>query len=308
MSTQDNRASVADGRGTWRKEYHTMGLMRIGRPRRALRILGSWLTAGVLIGTQLAIPVAQAAQTAPAAAPAVALAAVAQTSTIKLAVTAARTEPRALGGVGVTKGDAVTKYKWMINEDNTGTTVQRDANPGSGCSSQDVGYPDSCKWTSIAGLASSAPVAAQGDETTLNGTTGIASLKPGRYLISVLADGFKLDGAPFTVPMDVPGVVEVPLQPSPLPTATIKAQVFADVTGANGPVRPGRGRPARIRRVHHRLHRPGDHRRLRQPPVHRVRLHRREPQRVYGPRRDQPGPGAGLRADRHPHGRQVPVG
>ena len=64
-------------------------------------------------------------------------------------------------------------------------------------------------------------------------------MKPGRYLISVLADGFKLDGTPFTVPMDEPGVVEVPLQPTPLSTATIKAQVFADVTGANGQYDPG---------------------------------------------------------------------
>ena len=31
---------------------------------------------------------------------------------------------------------------------------------------QDAGYPDSCKWASIAGLKSSAPVVAQGDETT----------------------------------------------------------------------------------------------------------------------------------------------
>ena len=218
-----------------------MGQLRFGRPGGAVRIVGSWLAAGVLIGTQLAVPVAQAAQTvAPAAvAQTVAPAAVAQTSAIRLAVKAARTEPRALGGVGVTENDAITTYKWMINEDNTGTTVQRNANPGSGCSSQDANYPDSCTWTSIAGLASGAPVAAQGDETTLNGTTGISSLAPGRYLISVVADGFKLDGTPFTVPMDAPGIVEVPLQPTPLPTATIKAQVFADAAGANGQFDPG---------------------------------------------------------------------
>ncbi len=111
------------------------------------------------------------------------------------------------------------------------------SSPGSGCSSQDAGYPDSCKWASIAGLASSAPVVAQGDETTFP-AAGL-SLDPGRYLVSVLADGFKLDGTPFQIPMESPGTVVVPLQPLPLPTATIKAQVFADVTEANGQFDPG---------------------------------------------------------------------
>ena len=172
MSTHDSRASVADGRHlTRKKEHQAMGQLRFGRPRRARRILGSWLAAGVLIGTQLAVPVAQAATTS-GATQAVAPAAVAQTSTIKLAVKAARTEPRAPGGL-VTEGVAITTYKWIINEDNTGTTVQRNALPGSGCSSQDPGYPDSCGWTSIAGLASSAPVAAQGDQSAFAGRRAV---------------------------------------------------------------------------------------------------------------------------------------
>ena len=137
----------------------------------------------------------------------------------------------------MTAGDAITAYTWMINEDNTGTTSQRNPNPGSGCSPADAGYPDSCAWTSVAGLRSSAPVVAQGDETTLDGSTGI-TLPAGRYLISVMADGFKLDGTHFSVPAD-PGLIEVPLQPLPLPTATATAEVFADVTSANGQYDPG---------------------------------------------------------------------
>ena len=205
---------------------------QFGRPRRTLRFLGMWVASAVLVTTQLALPVA-AAPAAPAA-PARQAAPAAPTSTITLAVTAARTEDLA----GVTLGDPVTSYKWIINEDNTGTTEQRNALPGSGCSPQDAGYPGSCNWASIAGLRSSAPVVAQGDQTTLNGTDDI-TLAPGRYLISVLADGYKLDGTPFTIPMEAPGVVAVPLQPLPLPSATIKAQVFADVTEANGQFDPG---------------------------------------------------------------------
>jgi uncharacterized repeat protein (TIGR01451 family) len=249
MSTQDNRASVTGRRRSTRsEEYQAMGHSRFGRPRGAFRRLGSWLAAGMLVGTQLAAPVAQAAPIPAAAAPAAAPSALVNpTSTITLAVKAARTETKAFGGAGVHEGDAVTSYKWIINEDNTGENTTRNANPGSACSAwldaahtqPNTAYPDSCRWTSIAGLASSAPVAAQGDETTLNGTTGISTLKPGRYLISILADGYKLDGTPFTVPMEAPGVVDVPLQPVPLPTATIKAQVFADVTGTNGQYDPG---------------------------------------------------------------------
>jgi uncharacterized repeat protein (TIGR01451 family) len=198
----------------------------------------SGLVAALLVGTQLLAPVVQATvRPAPAARSTAADALVNPTSTITLDVKAARTEPRALGGDGVNVNDPITTYKWMINLDNTGTTTQRSANPGSGCSSQDPGYPDSCHWASVAGLASSAPVIAQGDDTTFP-AAGL-TLAPGRYLVSVLADGFKLDGTPFTIPMESPGAVVVPLQPLPLPTATIKAQVFADVTEANGQFDPG---------------------------------------------------------------------
>ena len=67
---------------------------------------------------------------------------------LTLDVTSARTEPRALGGAGVTEGDAVDSYKFIINEDNTGTTAQRTA--AGACSRQRrPGYPPSCHWPSI---------------------------------------------------------------------------------------------------------------------------------------------------------------
>jgi uncharacterized repeat protein (TIGR01451 family) len=203
------------------------------------------------IGRRLAAVLATAAfiaSTLTSLVPIVAVAPVAKaasTNTVTLAVVSARTEPRALGGDGVAEGQAVDHYKWMINLDNTGTNVTRDAKPGSACSAwidaahtqPNPAYPTSCSWSSVAGLASSAPVMAQGDETTLNGATGI-TLPDGKYLISVLADGFKLDGTPFILPAS-DGVVTVPLQPLPLPTTTIKAEVFSDVTEANGQYDPG---------------------------------------------------------------------
>ena len=174
--------------------------------------------------------------------------AAATTNTLTLHVQSARAEPRAFGGAGVEEGAPIGAYTFIINEDNTGTTTQR--TPADGCSPASAGYPDSCNWASIAGLAGSAPIAvyngsnpgefgfAQGDQTLLNGTTGL-NLPDGRYLISVLADGYKIDGAHFTVPLTTPGLVTVEMQPTPLPTATIRAQIFADTTEANGQLDPG---------------------------------------------------------------------
>ena len=61
----------------------------------------------------------------------------------------------------------------------------------------------------------------------------MANLPDGRYLISVLADGYKIDGAHFTVPLADPGLVTVELQPNPLPDSTLRAQVFADIAPTN---------------------------------------------------------------------------
>ncbi len=210
------------------KRDHVHPVRRVMR-RLAVSWMAVLMAAGTMTGVVAPVPAALAA-----------------TNTVTLRVESARTEPRALGGHGVTAGDAITAYKWMINLDNTGSNTTRDAKPGSPCSAwtnaahttPNAAYPGSCSWTSIAGLASSAPVVAQGNEKDLNGTAGL-SLPGGRYLISVMADGFKLDGTPFTLPDPGTGLVTVPLQPTPLPTATVKGQVFADVTEANGQYDPG---------------------------------------------------------------------
>ncbi len=129
----------------------------------------------------------------------------AATSSLTLSVISARSEPRAFGGTGVTKGDSITEFKYIINIDNTGTTQQR--TPADGCSpSGGMEYPASCDWTSIAGVAGSSPVYTQGDQSDF--ATGM-NLPDGRYLISVLADGYKLDGAHFTMPLEGSGLVTV---------------------------------------------------------------------------------------------------
>ncbi len=135
---------------------------------------------------------------------------------------------------GISKGDPITQFKYIINIDNTGTTVQRNPEPGSGCSPLDAGYPASCKWVSIAGVASSSPILTQGDESDF--ASGGIMLPEGDYLISVLADNYKIDGAHFRVPLPDPvdgANVTVQMQPYDLPDATIQAEVFEDVAPTN---------------------------------------------------------------------------
>jgi hypothetical protein len=128
-------------------------------------------------------------------------------------------------------------FKYLINLDNTGTTAQR-PDPVTGalppaCTPADANYPLDCRWTSM-GVPGSAPVVTQGDQADF-GPSGIPpSLPDGRYLVTVLADtGYKMDGAHFTV-AGGPVTVEVRMQPWDLPTATIQAAVFEDISPVNG--------------------------------------------------------------------------
>lgn len=153
----------------------------------------------------------------------------AATDTLLLKVISANDSPT----YGISKGDPITQYKYIINIDNSGTTEQRSPDPGTGCSPADAGYPLSCHWVSIASVASSSPIYTQGDQSDFG--SGF-TLPPGRYLISVLADGYKIDGAHFTVPLPDPvdgANVIVQMQPYDLPDATIQAEVFEDVAPTN---------------------------------------------------------------------------
>jgi hypothetical protein len=150
--------------------------------------------------------------------------ALAQTSTIHLIVV----------GAGMPPGPVINNFQYMINIDNTGTTTQRSPDPGTGCSPQDAGYPDSCHWVSVAGAVSSSPIFTQGNQDDFNGVNGNGiTLPDGRYLVSVLADGYKIDGAHFSVPLEGNGDVIVQMQPYDLPDATIQAEVFEDVAPTN---------------------------------------------------------------------------
>ena len=86
------------------------------------------------------------------------------------------------------------------------------------------------RWASPA----RSPIFTQGDQDDF--AAGLVDrAADGRYLISVLADGYKLDGEHFTMPLgDRATSSTVHLKPPPLPDATIQAAVFEDISPVNG--------------------------------------------------------------------------
>ncbi len=153
-------------------------------------------------------------------------------SIVSLSVVSARTEANHPGGP-VTIGDPITEYKYLINIDNTGNPFQ---NRNDGCHPDNPGYPDSCDWPSIRTVPGAAPIVVQGNQDDFNGVNGSGiNLPPGKYLISVIAADYKLDGKHFTVPGNgSPVNVEVGMHPHPLPAATMRIKVFEDISPVNG--------------------------------------------------------------------------
>ncbi len=155
----------------------------------------------------------------------------ATTNTLTLRVVSARTEPRAFDDAGVNEGDPINSYKFLINVDNTGdpfdeTDCYAYLDPPAN-TIRNPNYPDGCDWPGVHTTPGWSPIVTQGTEADLNGTTGI-NLPPGNYLISVMADGYKVDGEHFTVPLAAPGLITVAAQPLPLPTSSMVIKVFND--------------------------------------------------------------------------------
>ncbi|MBL8055327.1 MAG: IPT/TIG domain-containing protein, partial [Anaerolineales bacterium] len=229
------------------------------------------LAVGTGPGPLAALPAQAAAPAAPVEQ------AAAGSTTLRLSVVSARTVTAAEvtppagtgpnGRVAINAGAAVSApYRWIINQDNTGDPFQprfpdcspyyeSATTPGQpDFSRPNPNYPASCNWPSIRGQQAYAPIVAQGTEAMLNTTAGVAGLPDGRYLISVSADGFKLDGAHFLVrngliyPSEATptalndayaapapnGLITVAVQPLPLPTSTLRAKLFRDTSIVNG--------------------------------------------------------------------------
>ncbi|RCG28619.1 hypothetical protein DQ384_23000 [Sphaerisporangium album] len=143
--------------------------------------------------------------------------------------------------VSARTGDPVTSYKFLVTKDDTGDPAHpRDAAclPGSGA--PETSYPKTCDWPSThtftGGAGGAGNLVTQGTEAEFSETTGL-NLPEGKYMVSVVADGFKIDGGWVTVPSPERGPLTVRLQPDPLPLAQIRVTVFED-NATNGQFDP----------------------------------------------------------------------
>jgi hypothetical protein len=142
-----------------------------------------------------------------------------------------------VGGVSHA-GDAIAAYKWMINADDTGDPgtigdqgTQRclpNTTAGGATAATATSYADTCPWPSVRNTAGAAPIVAQGNQDDLNAAKPLSGLPVGKYLISVTADGFKIDGQHFTVASGSSQLVAVRMNATPLPLSTLRLQVFND--------------------------------------------------------------------------------
>ncbi|TDU83304.1 SdrD B-like protein [Kribbella voronezhensis] len=201
----------------------THQLTSMGRSLRALVVVS--LLAAVLSAAQLAGTARPAAAAGP--------------GSLTLHVASARSVNSGPGFVH--ENDPVTQYKWLINVDDTG-------NPGTAANqltdrclpstapggSSDPDYADTCPWPSTRNTSGFAPIVAQGTEADLNDTKALDNLPAGKYLISVTADGFKIDGQHFTVSSGATTHTVVRMNPTPLPLTTLRIQVFNDNLPVDG--------------------------------------------------------------------------
>lgn len=180
---------------------------------------------GAVAGGLLLVSYAVVTQLPAAAAP--------TTGSITLKVSSART-------VGpppqVQKGDPVTSYRWLISADDVGDPHDAPAHclpPRAGVASS-PDFADHCQWPSIRYTPGAIAVVAQGDQADLAAGKALGELPNGRYLISVTADGYKIDGAHFTVTGGQTSAVAVTMQPYPLPLGSIRIRVFNDNIPVDG--------------------------------------------------------------------------
>jgi hypothetical protein len=173
---------------------------------------------------------------------------------VQRAPLAAPTNTLTIQVVDAVSAAPITNYKFMINEDNTGDprlNATNDPTQPRFPECDPAITPDlaGCNWPSIRAAPGAAPIVTQGDQTLFSGGLDLGpylNANPGasKFLISVVAGGYKIGGKHFSVcttpPACLPGDLDdanplvVELVPDPLPLATMRIQVFEDNTSPNG--------------------------------------------------------------------------
>jgi len=142
----------------------------------------------------------------------------------------------------ITAGSSVATYQYAIVAEDTGNPAdsmahclpQVPASTGFTGQAGDPAFPSNCEWPSVRTTSAAMHVVAQGDQTDFATPTATIALDPGRYLVSVMADGYRLDGAHFTVTSGQTSAVDVAMDPLPVPLGTIRLHAFQDTAPVDG--------------------------------------------------------------------------
>ena len=160
----------------------------------------------------------------------------------------------------ITKGDRIAEFKWLVNDDSgTGDpslTVQNvaDCLPSRAAVTPEVAQANAalaiyqtagtgnlanCPWPSVHASDGHAAVVASGDQSNV---ANLANLPDGKYLVSVTALNYKIDGVHFEVRSaalysvndEVGANFIVRMNPLPKKTATVRIHVYNDNASTNG--------------------------------------------------------------------------
>ena len=151
----------------------------------------------------------------------------------------------------ILRGQRITEFQWLVNEDSTGDPTN-DATTAALCAPVRAGGVvgadgrelSDCPWPSVHAVKGHADVVGSGTEGDVD---RLAQLPAGRYLLSVTASGFKIDGVHFEVGaghvlLSVNDVAVgeprsrfiVRMNPLPKKTATLRVHVYNDNASTNG--------------------------------------------------------------------------
>jgi hypothetical protein len=116
-------------------------------------------------------------------------------------------------------------------------------NPTTECDKSTPGYPDDCDWPSIRTIKATAPIYTSGDHNEWNSTKPLFIQHSGKYMVTVMAQGYKLCGGYFEVDTNATNLmttdVYMACQEHPLPLGIIRLFVFNDSMPCNGQYDPG---------------------------------------------------------------------
>jgi hypothetical protein len=132
--------------------------------------------------------------------------------------------------------DPPKTYKWLLVEDDVGTYDGDLGQPNHPCNIMEMStnkFPANCSWPSIRTIKTSSAIYASGDNTQWNSTAFLALPEGMKFMVTVMAEGYRLCGGYFTVPKNKL-TVDMACQKHPLPLGTIRIFVFNDSAPCNG--------------------------------------------------------------------------